>query len=51
MKNKNEKIKNNNISKTLYNFRYPMIVSDIFAIENPKLINLFFEKFEPLKDT
>lgn len=27
-------------------FKYPMTVSDIFSIESPKLINLFFEKFE-----
>ena len=47
MKNNKEIIKNNNLSK-FYKFRYPMLVSDIFAIENPKIINLFFEKFEPL---
>ena len=47
MRNKKERIKNNNISINL-NKRYPMIVSDIFSIENPKIINLFFEKFDLL---
>jgi len=27
-----------------------MLVSDIFGIENPKIINLFFEKFEHLSE-
>jgi len=27
-----------------------MLVSDIFAVENPKIINLFFDKFEPLAE-
>lgn len=26
--------------------KYPMVVSEIFSTETPKLINLFFEKFE-----
>lgn len=32
-------------------FRYPLIVSDIFSTETPKLINLFFEKFEELESS
>lgn len=27
-------------------YKYPMTVSDIFSTETPKLINLFFEKFD-----
>lgn len=30
--------------------RFPMTVSEIFSTENPKLISIFFEKFDDPED-